>query len=212
MRGCITSSSSLPITHVTPQRATFNALLAVLCHLQLLGCLGGTFVDFMRALNGLHLHISLGLPGFLAPEFLVEDVSAWRLGGASASACRALYAGACALDGCKHHNTAMAVASQVTSTSLTLHYFSLRPGLHVWVEGMVEELAKVIFELEIDMQLLRGRQLGNCDHEVRLTGRPCVYRRQAFREMVDGRCTCPARCWFNGRGRRKRTCRGLRLV
>lgn len=210
MRGCITSSSSLLIVHVTPQRATFNTLFAVLCHLQLLGCLGGTFVDFMRALNGLHLHISLGLPGFLAPEFLVEDVSAWRLGSTSASACTALHAGA--LGGCKHHITATAFALQVTSTSLTLHYFSLRPGLHVWVEGMVEELAKVIFELEIDMQLLRGRQLGNCDHEVRLAGRLCVRRRQAFRGKVDGRCTCPARCWFNGQGRRKRTRRGLRLV
>lgn len=39
--------------------------------------------------------------------------------------------------------------------------------MNAWVEGMVVELAKVIFGLEIDMQLLRGRQLGNCDHEVR---------------------------------------------
>ena len=27
------------------------------------------------SLNNLHLHLSLGLPGFVAPEFLVEEVS-----------------------------------------------------------------------------------------------------------------------------------------
>ena len=26
------------------------------------------------SLNNLHLHLSLGLPGFVAPEFLVEEV------------------------------------------------------------------------------------------------------------------------------------------
>ena len=28
-----------------------------------------------RSLNNLHLHLSLGMPGFISPEFLVEDVS-----------------------------------------------------------------------------------------------------------------------------------------
>ena len=43
--------------------------------MQLLHCLGGTFVDFMRSLNNLHLHLSLGMPGLISPEFLIEDVS-----------------------------------------------------------------------------------------------------------------------------------------
>ena len=30
-----------------------------------------------RSLNNLHLHLSLGMPGFISPEFLVEDVSVY---------------------------------------------------------------------------------------------------------------------------------------
>ena len=39
-----------------------------------------SFLLLCRALNNLHLHLSLGIPGFMAPEFLVEDVSYAPLG------------------------------------------------------------------------------------------------------------------------------------
>ena len=56
---------------------------------------------------------------------------------------------------------------QVTSTSLELHYWSLRPGLGSWVEGIVEGAAKLLHNLpHVDVKLLKGRADGTCDHEV----------------------------------------------
>ena len=57
---------------------------------------------------------------------------------------------------------------QVTSTSLELHYFSMRRGLASWVEGLIEGAARLIhgFSHPVGLQLLRGREDGSCDHEV----------------------------------------------
>jgi hypothetical protein len=57
---------------------------------------------------------------------------------------------------------------QVTPTSLVLHYYSKRQGLGTWVEGILDEIAKQIFGIQIRMERLRGRDTGDCDHEVRL--------------------------------------------
>ncbi len=55
---------------------------------------------------------------------------------------------------------------QVKPTSLELHYLSQRPGLGAWMEGILTEAAHVYFDVELSMQLLRGREDGTCDHEV----------------------------------------------
>ena len=55
----------------------------------------------------------------------------------------------------------------MTSTSLELHYWSLRPSLGSWVEGIVEGAAKLLHNLpHVDVKLLKGRADGTCDHEV----------------------------------------------
>ncbi len=64
---------------------------------------------------------------------------------------------------------------QVTSTSVELHYFSNRPGLHSWVVGILEAVGTEYFHLEMKFQLLRGREDGTDDHEVRRGGRGCSW-------------------------------------
>ena len=56
--------------------------------------------------------------------------------------------------------------AQVTPTSMVLHYYSQRVGLWMWVEGIVDEVAKQIFGIQVRMERLRGRDTGDCDHEV----------------------------------------------
>ncbi|KAF5833462.1 hypothetical protein DUNSADRAFT_10217 [Dunaliella salina] len=56
---------------------------------------------------------------------------------------------------------------KVTSTSLELHYRSVRPGLGPMVEGLVHALAEFFFhDLPITMTWLKGRANNTCDHEV----------------------------------------------
>ena len=49
---------------------------------------------------------------------------------------------------------------------MVLHYYSQRVGLWTWVEGIVDEVAKQIFGIQVRMERLRGRDTGDCDHEV----------------------------------------------
>ena len=58
------------------------------------------------------------------------------------------------------------IPPQVTPTSLVLHYYSQREGLWTWVEGIVDEVAREFFGIQIRMEMLRGRDTGDCDHEV----------------------------------------------
>ncbi|GAX84474.1 hypothetical protein CEUSTIGMA_g11894.t1 [Chlamydomonas eustigma] len=41
----------------------------------LISLMGRTFVDFLCGLNNLHLHLSLGMPAFVPPDFRVEKVT-----------------------------------------------------------------------------------------------------------------------------------------
>ena len=57
---------------------------------------------------------------------------------------------------------------QVTSSSVELHYRSKRPALAFYVEGALEAVAMGFFGgMDLHMELLRGRDDGTCDHEVR---------------------------------------------
>ena len=47
--------------------------------MQLLRCVGGDFVSFCRSLNNLHLHISLGIPAMISPEFSIANVTSTSL-------------------------------------------------------------------------------------------------------------------------------------
>ena len=64
------------------------------------------------------------------------------------------------------HQPCMCPFAQVTPTSLVLHYYSQRASLWTWVEGIVDEVAKQIFGIQVRMERLRGRDTGDCDHEV----------------------------------------------
>ena len=56
---------------------------------------------------------------------------------------------------------------QVTPTSLVLHYYSQRAGLQwKWVEGVIDEVAKQVFGIQVHVEQLRGRDTGDCDQEV----------------------------------------------
>lgn len=59
----------------------------------------------------------------------------------------------------------LALPSQVTSTSVELHYFSKRPGLDSWVVGILEGVGSDYFGIDMKFQLLRGREDGTDDHE-----------------------------------------------
>ena len=59
---------------------------------------------------------------------------------------------------------------QVQPESLELHYWSRRqpgtpPGL--WVVGIIEAVAEEMYGHLVDVRMLRGREDGSCDHEVR---------------------------------------------
>ena len=54
---------------------------------------------------------------------------------------------------------------------MVLHYYSQRVGLWTWVEGIVDEVAKQIFGIQVRMERLRGRDTGDCDHEVGVGGK-----------------------------------------
>ena len=56
----------------------------------------------------------------------------------------------------------------VTPKSAVLHYRSVRQGLQYIMEGTVQAVARVFFGFEIGLTLLRGREAGDCDHEVYL--------------------------------------------
>ena len=51
----------------------------------------------------------------------------------------------------------MTACTQVTPTSLTLRYYSHRHGLGPFLEGIVHEVARQIFGVEVDMHLLHVR-------------------------------------------------------
>ena len=65
-------------------------------------------------------------------------------------------------------HTCTCILAQVTPTSLVLHYYSQRAGLQwKWVEGVIDEVAKQVFGIQVHTErLLRGRDTGDCDHEV----------------------------------------------
>ena len=56
---------------------------------------------------------------------------------------------------------------QVTASSVELHYRSKRPGLSSWVVGICEKVAADFYGMAVEFKLLRGRDDGSCDHEVR---------------------------------------------
>ena len=55
---------------------------------------------------------------------------------------------------------------QATPTGLDLHYRSVRMGLQGIMEGAIRESARIFFGLDVGLELLRGRERGDCDHEV----------------------------------------------
>ncbi|GLC52309.1 hypothetical protein PLESTB_000607500 [Pleodorina starrii] len=55
---------------------------------------------------------------------------------------------------------------QVTSTSLLLHYHSIRPALWPIVSGVLKGISKVLFDFEVELQLVASREQGDCDHEI----------------------------------------------
>ena len=67
-----------------------------------------------------------------------------------------------------HMHTCTCILAQVTPTSLVLHYYSQRAGLQwKWVEGVIDVVAKQTFGVQVHTErLLRGRDTGDCDHEV----------------------------------------------
>ena len=54
----------------------------------------------------------------------------------------------------------------VTPESAVLHYHSVRKGLQFIMEGTIQAMARVFFDIDIGLQLLKGRDDGSCDHEV----------------------------------------------
>ena len=56
--------------------------------------------------------------------------------------------------------------AQATPTGLDLHYRSVRMGLQGIMEGAIRESASILFGLDVGLELLRGRERGDCDHEV----------------------------------------------
>lgn len=54
--------------------------------------------------------------------------------------------------------------SEVTETSLNLHYYSKRPGLQEFVRGLIQGLGKS-YNTAIDIKLLKSREVGD-EHEV----------------------------------------------
>ena len=54
----------------------------------------------------------------------------------------------------------------VTPESAVLHYHSVRHGLQYIMEGTIQGMARVFFNIEIGLSLMRGRDDGTCDHEV----------------------------------------------
>ncbi len=57
----------------------------------------------------------------------------------------------------------------MSPTGLELHYRSVRMGLQGIMEGAIQASARIFFDLDIGLQLLRGREAGDCDHEVRVS-------------------------------------------
>ena len=56
----------------------------------------------------------------------------------------------------------------IKADSAVLHYHSVRRNLQYIMEGTIQGMARVFFDIEIGLQLLRGREDGSCDHEVYL--------------------------------------------
>lgn len=143
-------------------------------HDKLLRWFAPTFAGCLANLNNLHLHLSVGMPAFITPDFRTEKVAgAWGTGPACPLSARGTQPA--------HHNCS-ASHPQVSSTSLELHYRSLRPGLGSLVEGFVAGLAADYFNnLPVTMQLLRGRANSTCDHEVRPRVVVCTWPRGGAR-------------------------------
>ncbi|KXZ51386.1 hypothetical protein GPECTOR_12g348 [Gonium pectorale] len=55
---------------------------------------------------------------------------------------------------------------QVTSSNLLLHYHSIRPALWPIVSGVLKGVSKVLFEHEVEIELVASREAGDSDHEV----------------------------------------------
>ena len=51
--------------------------------------------------------------------------------------------------------------------SAVLHCFSQGHGSSAWIEGLVDEVAKQIFGIQIRMEKLQGRDTEDSDHEVK---------------------------------------------
>ena len=76
---------------------------------------------------------------------------------------------------------------------MVLHYYSQRVGLWTWVEGIVDEVAKQIFGIQVRMERLRGRDTGDCDHEVGVGGRGSCLGGYEVRVPAAG-SSCEAGC------------------
>eukprot|EP00195_Chlamydomonas_chlamydogama_P006345 CAMPEP_0202897216 /NCGR_PEP_ID=MMETSP1392-20130828/6039_1 /ASSEMBLY_ACC=CAM_ASM_000868 /TAXON_ID=225041 /ORGANISM="Chlamydomonas chlamydogama, Strain SAG 11-48b" /LENGTH=1191 /DNA_ID=CAMNT_0049582803 /DNA_START=21 /DNA_END=3596 /DNA_ORIENTATION=- len=128
---------------------------------KLLQSLGPNLLEALNNLNNLHLHLSMGMPAFVAPELRVE---------------------------------------KVTPKSMELHYVSTRPSLGWWLEGHLQALANEYFNLRIEIELLRGRADGSCDHEVyalRYPHQDYEDKRQALQQQAQlAQYAMPAHLFF----------------
>ncbi|PNW71315.1 hypothetical protein CHLRE_16g649050v5 [Chlamydomonas reinhardtii] len=55
---------------------------------------------------------------------------------------------------------------EVTGTSLLLHYHSVRPALWPIVVGVLKGASQKLFGHDVELELVRSREAGDCDHEV----------------------------------------------
>ncbi|GAX73386.1 hypothetical protein CEUSTIGMA_g839.t1 [Chlamydomonas eustigma] len=53
----------------------FVKVSATLGYTKMISCIGRDFVEFLKGLNNLHLHISLSMPGLVPPDFRVEEAT-----------------------------------------------------------------------------------------------------------------------------------------
>ena len=112
----------------------------------------GTMAGFLSNINNfvMQLHLSMDLPGYIAPEF--------RFSLSVAQATKAVSDHIMVTDDLR--------VEKVTETALELHYWSRKAGLGAWVVGICEAVGETFFASEVVFKLLRGRDDGSCDHEV----------------------------------------------
>lgn len=161
---------------------------------KLLGVLGSSFGEFLRNLNNLHLHLSMSFEAMIAPAFRCEKVRPMRpyalcvsLLLTPSTACLPCVPTAChlhtactlAIHGASQIASQFAAPLQVTPESLELHYMSKRPGLWPLLVGVLHGMAEDYFDIKIEVELLRGRDDGTCDHEVLFIKHPRQVRARA---------------------------------